>query len=89
MNELTEAIEKTINHLQKSEDSSYGRHSVAKLISLLEKALQELSQSENFDKDLLKQIFAPTGSLQEISIDNSWGNEFLQISIVVDQYIKG
>lgn len=37
----------------------------------------------------LKMLFAPTGSLQEISINSGWGNEFLVISEKFDKAIKG
>ena len=33
----------------------------------------------------LELLFAPTGVIQEISIDNGWGTKFLCIAEVVDQ----
>ena len=38
------------------------------------------------DVNLLDRLFAPTGAIQEISIENGWGTEFLRISEVVDQF---
>lgn len=33
-------------------------------------------------------FFAPTGSLQEISIANGWGNKFIELSNKVDEIIN-
>lgn len=33
----------------------------------------------------LKILIAPTGSLQEISIDNGWGDDFIEISSRLDK----
>jgi hypothetical protein len=30
-------------------------------------------------------LFAPTGTIQEISIDNGWGEEFLALAQMTDQ----
>ena len=35
---------------------------------------------EHPDNNRLKLILAPTGNIQELSIEYGWGNEFLQIS---------
>jgi hypothetical protein len=37
----------------------------------------------------LRMLFAPTGSLQEISINSGWGDEFLVISEQFDKAVKG
>ena len=38
------------------------------------------------DVNLLDRLFAPTGAIQEISIENGWGTEFLRISEVIDRF---
>lgn len=35
----------------------------------------------------LAYFFAPTGSLQEISISNGWGEEFIEVSEAIDKLI--
>ena len=30
-------------------------------------------------------LFAPTGSLQEVSLSNGWGDEFIQLAIKMDK----
>ena len=39
------------------------------------------------DINFLDRLFAPTGMLQEVSIDNGWGTKFLRISEVIDEFI--
>jgi hypothetical protein len=34
----------------------------------------------------LEVLFAPTGVIQEISIDDGWGTKFLRVAEVVDQF---
>lgn len=36
----------------------------------------------------LKSLFAPTGSFQEMSIDNGWGDEFIKLSDHFDSIIS-
>jgi hypothetical protein len=36
----------------------------------------------------LKLRFAPTGKFQELSMENDWGNEFIEMSKIFDNYIK-
>ena len=38
--------------------------------------------------DELKLCFAPTGKFQELSIDNDWGNEYIEMSKIFDNFIK-
>lgn len=34
--------------------------------------------------DKMKLLLAPTGDMQEISINNGWGDEFLKIAYVIE-----
>ena len=38
--------------------------------------------------EVLKLLFAPTGSIQEVSISSGWGQEFLSLSARFDEVIK-
>jgi hypothetical protein len=86
--DLAEAIDRTICFLMDSDDSLWAHNTIIELIELLEEHHRAITQSNNIDKQNLSLLFAPTGSLQEISMDNSWGSEFIQISAVVDMYTK-
>ena len=43
---------------------------------------------DSITKDL-SYFFAPTGSLQEISISNGWGEKFIELSTVIDKFALG
>ena len=77
------ALEKTLALLRESESSLYGSLSVEEVIRQLEEELGKGRKSQPVDMCRLQYLFAPTGSLQEISIDNGWGDKFLEISNVI------
>ena len=87
MEELVTAIENAVLLLRKSQPSIWGTLSPVEAIELLEIKLNKIRTSQKFDKKLIQSLFAPTGSIQEISIDTGWGDEFIEISEVVDRYI--
>jgi hypothetical protein len=61
----------------------------------VEEAIEELdlyitkmdSQEESAIKNIIT-LFAPTGALQEISINSGWGEEFIEISSRFDELVK-
>ena len=86
---LISALAETISYLRKSESSSWASMPIAELIRRLEAEITKARNAKPVDVSLLKQLFAPTGVLQEVSIDNRWGTAFLRISEIVDQCIGG
>jgi hypothetical protein len=76
-------LEKTLSLLRESESSLYGRLTVEEVICQLEDELDKVKNSQPVDMHRLRFLFAPTGSIQEISIDNGWENEFLEMSKVI------
>ncbi|MEA4987640.1 MAG: hypothetical protein VB095_06235 [Anaerovorax sp.] len=49
-----------------------------------------IKRSEESDETVIKEIsllFAPTGAFQEISIDNGWSDEFIEISERFDDIV--
>lgn len=60
--------------------------SVEDIIQELESEIVKAKNSQPIDLKLLSTLFAPTGAIQEISIDNGWGDEFLRISALIDQF---
>ncbi|MGG1555620.1 hypothetical protein [Paenibacillus ferrarius] len=62
-------------------DVSWSRFKdVDEALGYLDACIERLRQGNGSDIGDLKIIFAPTGSLQEISISSGWGNEFIEIS---------
>jgi len=84
--DLIVALQETIAHLRKSESSIWAGRSVEEIVQDLESELAKAQTSRRLDTDLLKSLFAPTGAIQDTSIDNGWGDEFLRISQIIDQF---
>ena len=83
---LIAALDETIALLQKSESSGWSSMSVDEMIRRLEAEIRKAQNRKPLDVILLDRLFAPTGAIQEISIDNGWGTRFLHISEVVDEF---
>ena len=81
---LVIALEKTLSFLRESESSLYSSLTVEEVFREIEEHLEKLKESQSIDIERLRFLFGPTGSIQEISIDNGWGKEFLEIAEVVD-----
>jgi hypothetical protein len=77
---LVIALEKALTFLRESKSSLYGSLTVEEVIHQLEDELDKRKKSQPVDIERIKFLFAPTGSIQEISIDNGWGKEFLEIA---------
>ena len=77
---IVAALEKTLSLLRQSESSACARFSVEELIGQIENELNKIKKNNMADKEQLNYLFAPTCSLQETSIDNGWGREFLELA---------
>lgn len=84
---LISALEDTIAFLQNSESSLWSYASAKEIIVKLEAEVARARSLKSVDTETLKMLFAPTGVIQETSIDNGWGKEFLRIAEVVDRFI--
>ena len=83
---LISALEETISLLQKSESSTWSSLSPQEIIRRLEAEIGKAQNRKPVDVDLLDRFFAPTGVIQEISMDNGWGTKFLHIAEIVDRF---
>ena len=83
---LISALEETISFLQNSQSSDWAPMSVEEIIQELEAEIAKIKNSQPMDARLLGFLFAPTGAIQETSIDNGWGDDFLRISAIVDEF---
>jgi hypothetical protein len=59
---------------------------VEEIIHDLDAEIDKAMNSQPINKRHLGFLFAPTGAVQETAIENGWGEEFLRISDVVDQF---
>lgn len=60
--------------------------SVGEVIEGLDIEIGKVRDLKPVDERNLNYLFAPTGPIQETSIDNGWGDDFLKISDIVDQF---
>jgi hypothetical protein len=86
---LISALEETVSYLRKSQSSDWSHMPIEEIIRRLEAEVAKARNSKPVDVNLLERLFAPTGTVQEISIDNGWGSRFLRLSEVVDEFIGG
>jgi hypothetical protein len=89
MDEFVLALEKTLEFLQNSQhDGGLAVIDNAKLI--VEKSLAGYRKDKAFsfrDKGKIRFLFLPTNELQEISVLNGWGDEYMEIAKVVDSFL--
>lgn len=88
INKLIYSLEETISFLQNSQPSGWANMSIEEIIQELDSEIAKAENSRPIDTKRLSFLFAPTGAIQEISIDNRWGDEFLRISEIVDQFTR-
>ncbi|WMI70041.1 hypothetical protein [Mangrovimonas sp. YM274] len=85
---LKEILETTIDFLSNSVESVWSPLSPEEVIKNLKKQIENLKYDRPIDKILLGVEFAPTSTIQEISIANNWTKEFLKLSAEFDDLIK-
>lgn len=90
MDELVSAFEEIIELLDKSEDTIWANYTVEEAREILQTELENYRQTHELSESAKYRInflFLPTGALQEISIDNGWGNKYVKIADVFDKYL--
>jgi len=81
-------LDEVLNFITPETDVTWsGYQSVSDLLDELKKCKERLINKDPTVFSLINMMFAPTGALQEISIDNNWGNEFIVLSKMVDMYL--
>lgn len=85
---LISALEETIGFLQKSQSSDWSSLPIEEIIRRLEIEVSKAKNAKPLDVNLLARLFAPTGVIQETSVDNGWGTRFLHLSEVVDEFTR-
>lgn len=80
-------IRNTVNHPEI--DLCWSKYNdLAELLKQIDFYIGSLEQADVSIMKDLSYFFAPTGSLQEISMSNGWGQKFIELSIVVDELIQ-
>jgi hypothetical protein len=84
---ISEALQRTLDLVEASQSSGWATDTPEEIARDLRSALDALAAGKDVDASHLGFLFAPTGSIQETSIDNGWGEEFLALSEVVDAFL--
>jgi hypothetical protein len=74
---LDKYMEEIIHHLKLSNESVFADETPEELIKVIN------TNKNNIDK--IKVLFLPTTPLQDIAIDNGWGNKFNEIASKIDK----
>jgi hypothetical protein len=83
------ALQETISFLRQYKSLAWSSMPVDEIIRRLEAEIKKARELKPVNVDLLDRLFAPTGPIQEISIESGWGTKFLRISEVVDRFTGG
>ena len=78
--EILQIFQELLVHLENSQDSLYSGLNPEELSALIRHERDNLVSGDKVDYIILKGLFGPTGPIQEISIDNGWGDSFLQLA---------
>lgn len=84
---IVTALRRTLELVESSETAAYSHDTVEEIAQRLREAVRALECGEPVDKPSLGVLFAPTGSIQETSLHNGWGDECLRLSEVVDTFL--
>ena len=81
------ALRRTLELVESSETAAYAHDTVEEIAQRLREAVRALETGEPVDRSSLGVLFAPTGSIQETSIYNAWGDECVTLSRIVDAFL--
>ena len=71
-----------------SHDAVYSSTGVVEIVGILNRGIESLANETPLNRDELKLLFAPTGALQETSMDNGWASEYFLLSKRFDGLIE-
>jgi len=83
--ELAEALERTCELLEGSEDSLYSAEGASEIRKKLLAILADVRAGSQYDRDELVLQFLPTSFIQETAMANDWSQEYLALAEVVDR----
>jgi hypothetical protein len=84
---LKNEFEIILKYLNISTDAYFSNCTVEDAKNVINEILNEIDSNGNIDKGKIEYLLAPTGCLQEISIDNGWGREFLTLAENIEKMV--
>jgi hypothetical protein len=85
--EAARALRRTLELVESSQSSLWANDEAQTISQHLRAAISALESGTPVDLELLSVLFAPTGDIQETSLANGWGDEFLSLARVVDAFL--
>jgi hypothetical protein len=80
-NELRAPLERLCSLIRASEDSLFAIDDTSQLLKQLEKEVKFLKTHGRIkNPSAIKFMLLPTNSLQDIAIDNGWGEEYIKLA---------
>ena len=86
--ELLKLLRKILTFLKESNDSDWTSESVKEVFLIIKTEIKKIETGKSINKQKLIREFAPTSSLQKISIENDWADEYLKFSGEFDGLIN-
>jgi hypothetical protein len=78
--EKVQLLERLVTLLEDSNESVWSPLSPKKVSDFIQGMISKLQNGEELEIDRLKLEFAPTSTIQEISMENGWSEEFLEMA---------
>lgn len=88
MGTLVTCLRRVVALVEASKDSAFAGMDCDEVTRDLNMAIESIKSGEPHDRHHLNMLFGPTGTIQEISIDNGWGDEFLRLAEEFDGLIE-
>jgi hypothetical protein len=86
--ELSAALRRTRELVSSSRSSAWAQEDLESIVRSLDSVIVALDSGAPVDRRSLRRLFAPTGAIQETSVDSGWGEEFLALSLSVDAFLE-
>jgi hypothetical protein len=78
--ELIDVLTQIVEQLSESDDTPWSGLKIDEINSMISNEINRLKSGQKVDIRRLKGFFVPTGPIQEISIDNGWGDVFISLA---------
>ena len=86
--QVLKLLERVCERLKYSKESDWSPLTPDQVRSNIESQMDLISKGVMIDKQKLIMEFLPTSTLQEISMQNDWGDEFLKLATKFDSLIE-
>ena len=84
---LVAKLDATSRLVEKSEFGLVAGITKEHALSALAKLRRQLMEKDSMDVMEARMLFAPTGGLEEVAMQNGWGRQFLELAQEVDRFL--